>query len=105
MKQGLFITIVMVVAFAIALVIFQFLPDYIKAGGILVPILIMMILMLLTFIIERLFALNKAKGKGSLTAFYRKVQQEIKAGNIDAAISVCDKQRGTSASVLRAGLE
>ena len=105
MKQGLFITIVMVIAFAIALVVFQFLPDYIKAGGILVPILIMMILMLLTFIIERLFAINKAKGKGSLPAFYRKLQQEIKAGNIDAAIAACDKQRGTPASVLRAGLE
>jgi biopolymer transport protein ExbB len=105
MKQGLFITIVMVVAFAIALVVFQFLPDYIKQGGVLVPVLIMMILMELTFIIERLLALNKAKGKGSLPAFFRKVQQEIKAGNIDAAISACDKQRGTSASVLRAGLE
>lgn len=105
MKQGLFITIVMVVAFGIALVVFQFLPEYIKQGGILVPVLIMMILMLVTFIVERLLALGKAKGKGSLLAFYRKVQQEIKAGNVDAAITACDKQRGTAASVLRAGLE
>ena len=43
MKQGVFITILMVVALAIAYVIFEYmLPDYIKAGGPLVILLIMM---------------------------------------------------------------
>ncbi len=105
MKQGLFMSIVMVAAFAIAYVIFQFLPDYIQAGGPLVVVLVMMSLMVITFVFERLLALGKAKGKGSLPAFFRKVQQEINAGNIDGAISACDKQRGTPANVLRAGLE
>jgi biopolymer transport protein ExbB len=106
MKQGVFITILMVVAFAIAYVIFEYmLPDYIKAGGPLVVLLIMLSLMVVTFIFERLLALNKAKGKGSLTAFLRKVQGEIAKENISGAIDICDKQRGSCANVLRAGLE
>jgi biopolymer transport protein ExbB len=105
MKQGVFIAILMVVAFALAYVIFQFLPDYVQAGGPLVVVLIMMSLMLVTFIVERLFALNKAKGKGSLTTFLRKVQGEIGKENIAGAIDICDKQRGSCANVLRAGLE
>jgi len=106
MKQGVFITILMVVALAIAYVIFEYmLPDYIKAGGPLVILLIMMSLMVVTFIFERLLALNKAKGKGSLTAFLRKVQGEIAKENIAGAIDICDKQRGSCANVLRAGLE
>jgi len=106
MKQGSFITILMIVAFGIAYVIFNFmLPDYIKAGGPLVIVLIMLSLMVITFVIERLLALNKAKGKGSLTAFLRKVQVEINAENINGAIDTCDKQRGSCANVLRAGLE
>jgi biopolymer transport protein ExbB len=106
MKQGVFITILMVVAFAIAYVIFEYmLPDYIKAGGPLVILLITMSLMVVTFIFERLLALNKAKGKGSLTAFLRKVQGEIAKENITGAIDICDKQRGSCANVLRAGLE
>lgn len=106
MKQGVFITILMVAAFIIAYLIFTYmLPDYIKAGGPLVIILIMLSLMVVTFIFERLLALNKAKGKGALTAFLRKVQAEISKENIDGAIEICDKQRGSCANVLRAGLE
>ncbi|HPI73470.1 MAG TPA: hypothetical protein PLZ01_08680, partial [bacterium] len=106
MKQGVFITILMVAAFIIAYLIFTYmLPDYIKAGGPLVIVLIMLSLMVVTFIFERLLALNKAKGKGSLTAFLRKVQAEISKENIDGAIEICDKQRGSCANVLRAGLE
>jgi biopolymer transport protein ExbB len=106
MKQSTFITVLMILAFAIAYVIFNYmLPDYIRAGGPLVIVLIMLSLMVITFVVERLLALNKAKGKGSLTAFLRKVQVEINAENINGAIDTCDKQRGSCANVLRAGLE
>lgn len=106
MKQGTFIGILMVVAFVISYIIFNyFLPDYIKAGGPLVIFLIMLSLMVVTFVIERMFALNKAKGQGSLTSFLRKVQQEINTENINGAIEACDKQRGSCANILRAGLE
>jgi len=105
MKQGLFITVLLVVAFAVAFVIFGFLPDYLHQGGPLVVVLIMLSLMVVTFIFERLFALNKAKGRGSLVTFLRNVHQHTKSEDIDKAIDSCDKQRGSAASVLRAGFE
>lgn len=106
MKQSIFITVLMVVAFGIAYVIFKyFLPEYLQKGGPLVVVLIMLSLMVITFVFERLLALKIAKGKGSLVTFLRKVKQEIQHGNIDGAIAACDKQRGTAANVLRAGLE
>src|SRR5512136_526664 len=106
MRQGVFITVLLVVAFIVAWAIFTYtLPEYLQKGGPLVIVLIMLSLMVVTFIVERLFALGKAKGKGSMTAFLRKVQQEINKENIDGAMDICDKQRGTAAVVLRAGLE
>jgi len=106
MKQGLFMGILLVVAFIVAWVIFTFfMPKYIRDGGPLVVILIMLSIMVVTFIVERLLTLNKAKGKGSLVTFLRKVHQEVKAENIDGAIAACDKQMGSCASILKAGLE
>jgi biopolymer transport protein ExbB len=105
MKQGLFMGILLVAAFVVALVVFKMLPDYLQAGGPLVVILIMLSLMVVTFIIERLLALNKAKGRGPLVTFLRNITQHTKNEDIDKAIDACDKQRGSAASVLRAGFE
>ncbi len=106
MKQSLFITIVLVVAFVLSWVIYSnMLPEYIKKGGPLVVILMTLSMMVVTFIVERLFTLGKAKGRGSLISFLRTVKQEIVKGNIDAAIEACDKQRGSAANILRSGLE
>ncbi|MBI5645972.1 MAG: MotA/TolQ/ExbB proton channel family protein [Ignavibacteriae bacterium] len=106
MKQSLFITLLLIFAFVVATLIFMFaLPDFIKDGGPLVIALIALTIMVVAFILERVFSLRKAQGRGSLTAFLKKVQTEINAGNIDAAIEACDKQRGSCANVLRTGLE
>jgi biopolymer transport protein ExbB len=106
MKQGLFFTVLLVAAFGIAYCIFNFMmPDYIKAGGPLVIVLIMLSIMLVTFIVERLLTLNKAKGKDSLVSFIRNIHQHTQKGNIAGAIELCDKQRGSCASILRAGFE
>jgi biopolymer transport protein ExbB len=105
-KQSLFIIVVLVVTLAIAFVIFNFmLPDYIKKGGPLVVLLIALSLMVVTFIFERTFVLNKAKGKGPLIKFLIQVKQEVLKGNVDGAIQACQKQQGSVANVLRAGLE
>jgi len=106
MKQSLFITIVLVVAFVLSWVIYSnMLPEYIKKGGPLVVMLMTLSMMVVTFIVERLFTLGKAKGRGSLITFLRTVKQEIVKDNIDAAIEACDKQRGSAANILRSGLE
>jgi biopolymer transport protein ExbB len=73
-------------------------------GGIIIPILLGMFLMVLTFSIERLLTISKALGSGSIADFIRKVQYHLANRNVDAAIAECDKQRGSVANVMRAGL-
>lgn len=73
-------------------------------GGYVVPVLMGLFLMSIVFSIERLFVLNKAKGKGNVEAFVQKVQGQIAAGNINEAMAECDKQQGTVANVIKAGL-
>ena len=105
MKQGVFTTVVLIVAFVAAYFIYLNLPKFIKDGGPLVISLIALLIMVVTFIFERIFSLRKAQGKGSLPVFLNKVQREINAGNIQSAIELCDKQRGSCANIIRIGLE
>ena len=105
MKQGVFMTIVAVVALAIAIVVYMFLPDYIKKGGYLVALLIMLSIMSVTLTFERLFTLSRARGRQPLPIFMRSIRQKIDAMDIEGAAELCAKQRGSLANVLRAGLD
>jgi biopolymer transport protein ExbB len=73
-------------------------------GGIIVPILVGMFLMVLTFSIERYLTIRKALGSGPISDFIRKVQYHLANRNVDAALSECDKQRGSVGNVMKAGL-
>jgi biopolymer transport protein ExbB len=73
-------------------------------GGIIVPLLIGMFLMVVVFSIERLMTIRKALGNGSIADFIRRVQYHLANRNVDAALSECDKQRGSVANVMKAGL-
>jgi len=73
-------------------------------GGIIVPLLIGMFLMVVTFSIERYLTIRKALGNGSISDFIRKVQYHLANRNVDAALTECDKQRGSVANVMKAGL-
>ena len=73
-------------------------------GGIIVPLLIGMFLMVVTFSIERFLTIRKALGNGSISDFIRRVQYHLANRNVDAALSECDKQRGSVANVMKAGL-
>ncbi|NTS42730.1 MotA/TolQ/ExbB proton channel family protein [Flavisolibacter sp. BT320] len=73
-------------------------------GGIIVPLLIGMLLMVVVFSIERFLTINKALGKGNISEFVRKVQYHLANRNVDAAMAECDKQRGSVANVMKAGL-
>ncbi len=73
-------------------------------GGIIVPLLIGMLLMVITFSIERYLTIRKALGNGSISDFIRKVQYHLANRNVDAALSECDKQRGSVGNVMKAGL-
>jgi biopolymer transport protein ExbB len=73
-------------------------------GGFVVPVLIGLLLMVVVFSFERFFVINKAAGKGNVDAFVKKIQSFLRGGNIDAAISECDKQQGSVANVIKSGL-
>jgi biopolymer transport protein ExbB len=98
--------IVLVVAAVAGYAIFEFaLPKFLQDGGPLVALLIALIIMLVAFVFERVFSLRKAQGKGPLPNFLKNVQQAVNAGDIEAALAACDKQRGSMANVIRTGLE
>jgi biopolymer transport protein ExbB len=73
-------------------------------GGIIIPFLIGMFLMVIVFSIERALTIRKALGNGSISDFIRKVQYHLANRNVDAALSECDKQRGSVGNVMKAGL-
>lgn len=73
-------------------------------GGIIVPLLIGMLLIVIVFSIERYLTIRKALGNGSISDFIRKVQYHLANRNVDAALSECDKQRGSVGNVMKAGL-
>jgi biopolymer transport protein ExbB len=73
-------------------------------GGVIVPLLIGMLLMVIVFSIERFLTIQKALGNGSIADFIRRVQYHLANKNVDAALSECDKQRGSVANVMKAGL-
>lgn len=73
-------------------------------GGYVVPVLISVLLICITFVIERFLYLAKAKGKFSGAELVRKVQYHLANKNVDAAIAECDKQKGSVGNVIKAGL-
>ena len=73
-------------------------------GGIIVPLLIGMLLVVIVFAIERFLTISKALGKGNISNFIRKVQYHLANKNVDAAIAECDKQKGFVGNVMKAGL-
>lgn len=113
-KQTIFITINAIVAFAIGFGlwygVFRISDNpvvySIYQGGPLVVLLIMILIMLMVFVIERYLSLYKAaKGKGSVQVFFKKLVTLLQSDDFDGALAACDKQRGTTANVLRAGIE
>lgn len=73
-------------------------------GGIMVPVLMSLMLIVIIFCFERLFTLTKAAGSGSVENFVRKVQASLSSNDIGTALNACDQQKGSVANVIRAGL-
>jgi biopolymer transport protein ExbB len=100
-----FIIVAFVLAFGIATSVYIFmLPEFVKAGGPLVILLIALSILSIAFTIERAVTLKKAEGKGSLHQFVMRFRQEVQAGRLGEAVEHCEKQGGSLANVLRAGI-
>ncbi len=115
MKQSLFITLIVLFSFVIGYIVWGVIlkaqppgtiAHSVYQGGFLVVALMAILLMLISFIVERFISLYKvAKGKSSIQVFFKNLISLLQAGDYDGAIAACDKQRGTTANVLRAGIE
>jgi biopolymer transport protein ExbB len=73
-------------------------------GGFIVPILMALLLIVITFTIERFITINSSKGKGSVDSFVSKIRNLVSRGDIAAANTECDRQQGSIANVVKAGL-
>ncbi len=74
-------------------------------GGFIVPLLIGILIIVVTFSIERIITIARAKGKGNTTSFIKNIKAMIGAHQYDDALAACDVQQGSLANVVRAGVE
>jgi len=112
-NSGLFATLTIPICIVVAIIIFIYIlgdPSHytdgdvekgtatdffgrIHKGGNLVPLIMSYLLIVIVFSIERFVVIGKAAGTGNVDAFVRKIQSALTAGNIDAAVAECDKQK------------
>ncbi len=74
-------------------------------GGFIVPILMSLFVMVITFSIERFITIAKASGKGNTDGFLFKIRGLLLSNSIDQAISECDAQKGSLGNVVKSGLK
>ena len=86
-------------------VMWYFSPKVIHEGGPLVSVLFALSIMLFSYIVERIITLRKARGVASIQVFFRKVVQMMQTGDLDGVLAACDKQQGSLANVIRAGVD
>ncbi len=115
MKQSLFVTLNTLISFAVGYVVWGLIlakqphgtiAYNVYQGGPLVVVLFAIFLMCMAFVAERFLSLYKvAKGSSSVQVFFKKLITLLHSDDFDGALAACDKQRGTTANVLRAGIE
>ena len=124
--QGILAAIVIPTALVLAIIIYKFImgnpgnfqdnnPELsplpgnylgiIYKGGVIVPLLMALLFIVITFVIERFITINNSKGKGRIDIFINKIRTALSSGNIDAARQECDRQKGSIAAVVNAGLQ
>ena len=105
------VPIYFVAAVAVSFIAWYNLPQLGSLGksmydaGPLVAMLFLLFILQVTFVLERTWSLNKAKGRGSLPMFLNDVRKKIQGNDVAGAIQLCGQQRGSAANVMRAGLE
>lgn len=123
MKQSMFILLLTVFALAAAFVIFYVLlgsPENFKdgaarmvplnlmgqvySGGPLVAILIALSIMDIAIVIERAISLRRAAGKRANHIFFKKILENLRKDDIEAAVADCKEQRGAVANIIGAAL-
>jgi biopolymer transport protein ExbB len=73
-------------------------------GGIIVPILISMLIIVITFCTERIITINRSRGRKSVDAFLTEIRSLLSAGKFEDAKKACKEQKGSIANVIYSGL-
>jgi len=73
-------------------------------GGPVVHILVLFMITVVVFSLERFFILGKAAGKGNLDNFVVKVRSLLNQNKINEALEECDRQEGSVGNVVKEGL-
>ncbi len=73
-------------------------------GGVLVPVLMALMIVVLAVIVERFFTISAATGRGSIPSFVRRIKGMLDRREMNEAKAECDRQRGSVANVIREGL-
>lgn len=123
--QGMLAAIVIPAAYILCLLIFKFIlgnpanfqdnnPELnplpgnmlgiVYKGGFIVPILMALLVIVITFVIERFITVNKSKGNGSIDSFVYNMRSALSKGDVDSALKECDRQKGSIAAVVKSGL-
>ncbi|MDH0674996.1 MotA/TolQ/ExbB proton channel family protein [Empedobacter sp. GD03861] len=76
----------------------------IRKGGHIIPFLMSFFFMVIVFSIDRVIALNKAKGTGSAEKFVNDIRALLNKNEVNKAIELCDKQKGAVGNVVKEGL-
>jgi len=74
-------------------------------GGFIVPILMALLIIVITFSIERFITISASKGKGSVDSFVNKIRSLVAKGDMNGASAECDRQKGSIANVVKEGLK
>ena len=74
-------------------------------GGFVVPIIWTLFFTVIALAIERFFAIRNAYGRSNITVFVADIKKALAANDMAKAEALCDKQRGSVASVVRATLK
>lgn len=104
-RVGLLTVLLYICNFIICVLIFQTLPDFVRAGGPLVGVLLYVFILLITYMIERFFTLNRSKGRAGMADFMHNYMSHIAEKSFDAAIADCDVQGGSAANILKSSLQ
>jgi len=73
-------------------------------GGYVIAVLIGLMTTTIVFGIERWIVISKAAGSGDVKAYVAKVQSLVNVNQIDEAIELSDKQKGSVANVVKSAL-
>ena len=124
--QNRFVALVIPIAFVISLLVYFFIMGapsnfqgnnsdntplqgnylgIIYKGGYIVPILMTLLLIVLTFTLERYFTIKKAHGNLPPVKFVAKLKEYLAADDIRGAIAECDRVQGSVASVAKSTLD